>query len=71
MQFNVLLSPVEGVHRNLMRRLGKLVDDHPKGVKLAVGEGRPTMKFILMSSHFQAGIYSEIVAIQQASYDQP
>jgi hypothetical protein len=66
-QFNILLSHVEGVHRNVMSRLGKSVDDHPNGVKLAIGEGRLTMKFILLSSHFQAGIYSEIAAIQQAS----
>jgi hypothetical protein len=56
MQFSVLLSPIEGVHQNGMSRLGKSVDDHPNGVQLAVGEGRPTMKSILMSSHFQAGI---------------
>jgi hypothetical protein len=39
-QFSVLLSPVEGVHRNVLSRLSKLVDDHPNGVKLAVGEGQ-------------------------------
>jgi hypothetical protein len=37
-QFNILLSPVEGVHRNEMRRLGKSVDNYPNGVKLAAGE---------------------------------
>jgi hypothetical protein len=39
-QFSVLLSPVKGVHRNVMSRLGKSVDDHPNGVKLAVAEGQ-------------------------------
>jgi hypothetical protein len=37
-QFSVLLSPVEGVHWDEMSGLGKSVDDHPNGVKLAVGE---------------------------------
>jgi hypothetical protein len=37
-QFSVLLSPVEGVHRNKMSRLGKSVDDYPDGVKLAADE---------------------------------
>jgi hypothetical protein len=37
-QFSVLLSPIEGAHRNEMNRLGKSVDDYPNGVKLAVGE---------------------------------
>jgi hypothetical protein len=35
-QLSILLSPIEGVHRNEMRRLGKSVDDYPNGVKLAV-----------------------------------
>jgi hypothetical protein len=39
-QFSVLLSPVEGVHRNGMSKLGKSVDDYPNGVKLEVGEGQ-------------------------------
>jgi hypothetical protein len=39
-QFSVLLSPVEGVHRNGMSRFGKSVDDHPNVVKLDVGEGQ-------------------------------
>jgi hypothetical protein len=37
-QLNVLFSPVEGVHRNEMSGLGKLVNDYPNGVKLAAGE---------------------------------
>jgi hypothetical protein len=37
-QFNILLSPVEGVHCNEMSRLGKPIDDYPNGVKLATGE---------------------------------
>jgi hypothetical protein len=37
-QLSVLLSPVEGVHRNEMSRLGKSVDDYPNGVKLVAGE---------------------------------
>jgi hypothetical protein len=39
-QFSVLLSTVEGVHRIVMSRLGKSVNDHPNRVKLAVGEGQ-------------------------------
>jgi hypothetical protein len=39
-QFSVLLSPVEGVHRNGMSGLGKSVDDRPNGVQLAAGEDR-------------------------------
>jgi hypothetical protein len=39
-KFSVLLGPVEGVHWNVMIRLGKSVDDHPNGVKLAIGEGQ-------------------------------
>jgi hypothetical protein len=34
-QFTVLLSPVVGVHRNEMSRLGKPINDYPDGVKLA------------------------------------
>jgi hypothetical protein len=37
-QFSVLLSPLEGVHRNEMSILGKLVDDYPNRIKFAVGE---------------------------------
>jgi hypothetical protein len=37
-QFSVLLSPIEGVHRNEMSRLGKSVGDYTNGVKLAAGE---------------------------------
>jgi hypothetical protein len=40
-QFDVLLSPVVGVHRNKISRLGKPVDDYLDGVKL-VGRGRQT-----------------------------
>jgi hypothetical protein len=53
-QLSVLLSPVVGVHHSEMSRLGKPVDDYPNGVKLV---GRPTIKFMLMSSHFQARIF--------------
>jgi hypothetical protein len=38
-QLHVLFSPVVGVHRNEMSKLGELVDDHPYGVKL-VGRER-------------------------------
>jgi hypothetical protein len=37
-QLGMLLSPIEGVHRNEMSRLGKSVDDYPNGVKLVAGE---------------------------------
>jgi hypothetical protein len=37
-QLDVLFHPVEGVHRNEIGGLGKLVDDYLNGVKLAVGE---------------------------------
>jgi hypothetical protein len=37
-QFSVFLSPVEGVHWNVMSRFGKSIDGHPNGVKLAVSE---------------------------------
>jgi hypothetical protein len=37
-QFSILLSHIEGVHRNEMSRLGKSIDDYPDGVKLAFGE---------------------------------
>jgi hypothetical protein len=37
-QLSILLSPVEGVHRNEMSRLGKSIDDYSDGVKLAAGE---------------------------------
>jgi hypothetical protein len=37
-QLSVLLSHVEGVHRNKMSRLGKSIDDYPNGVKLVAGE---------------------------------
>jgi hypothetical protein len=37
-QLSVLCSPIEGVHRNEMSGLGKLVDDYPNGVKLEAGE---------------------------------
>jgi hypothetical protein len=37
-QLSVLLSPIEGVHRNEMSRLGESVDDYPDGVKLVAGE---------------------------------
>jgi hypothetical protein len=37
-QFSVLLSPVEGVHQNVMSRFGKSIDDHPNGIKLAVSK---------------------------------
>jgi hypothetical protein len=37
-QLSVLLSPIEGAHRNGMRRLGESIDDYPDGVKLAAGE---------------------------------
>jgi hypothetical protein len=37
-QFSVLLSPVEGVHHNVMSRLGKSVDGHPNEVQLAASE---------------------------------
>jgi hypothetical protein len=36
-QLSVLLSPVVGVHRNDMRRLGESINNHPYGVEL---EGR-------------------------------
>jgi hypothetical protein len=39
-QFSVLLSHVEGVHRNEMSKLGKSIDDYSNSVKLAVGERR-------------------------------
>jgi hypothetical protein len=39
-QFNVLLSPIVGVHRNEMSRVGEPIDDHPDGVKLAGRERR-------------------------------
>jgi hypothetical protein len=54
-QFYVLLSPVEGVHQNEMSRLGKSVDDFME-LKLQVVRGRPTIKSMQMSSHFQIGI---------------
>jgi hypothetical protein len=34
-QLSALVSPIVGVHRNEMSRLGKPVDDYPDGVKLA------------------------------------
>jgi hypothetical protein len=37
-QFHVLLSPVEGVHRNERSRLGESIDDYPDGTKPAGGE---------------------------------
>jgi hypothetical protein len=37
-QLSILLSRVEGVHRNEMSRLGKSVDDYPDGVKLEGSE---------------------------------
>jgi hypothetical protein len=37
-QLGVHFSPVAGVHWNEMSGLGKLVDDYPDGVKLAIGE---------------------------------
>jgi hypothetical protein len=37
-KLSVLLSPVEGVHRNEMSRLGESVNDYPDGVKLTTGE---------------------------------
>jgi hypothetical protein len=40
-QFSVLLSPIVGVHRNEMSRLGEPVNNHPDGVKLA-GRERQT-----------------------------
>jgi hypothetical protein len=65
-QLGVLFSPVAGVHWNEMSGLGKSVDDYLDGVKLAAGErlelnlrlvrGKPTIKYILMSSRFQVGI---------------
>jgi hypothetical protein len=33
-QFTILLSPIVGVHRNEMSKLGKSVDDYTDGVKL-------------------------------------
>jgi hypothetical protein len=39
-QFSILLSPIEGVHQNVMSRLGKSVNDFPDGVKLAAGKDR-------------------------------
>jgi hypothetical protein len=55
-ELNVLLSPVEGVHRNEMSRLGKSIDDYPVGVKLAAGERQTHNEIHTESSHFQAGI---------------
>jgi hypothetical protein len=40
-QFDILLSPVVGVHQNEMSKLGKPIDDYPNGVKLA-GRERQT-----------------------------
>jgi hypothetical protein len=40
-QFSVLLSPIVGVHRNKVSRLGEPIHDHPDGIKL-VGRERQT-----------------------------
>jgi hypothetical protein len=40
-QFNVLLSPIVGVHQNEMSGLGEPINDHPDGIKLA-GRERET-----------------------------
>jgi hypothetical protein len=52
-QFSILLSPVEGVHQNVMSRLDKLVDDYPDGVKLAVGEDMSRIPKKIMSLGLQ------------------
>jgi hypothetical protein len=41
---------------NEMGGLGESVHDNPDRIFLSSGQGKPTMKSILMSSHFHMGI---------------
>jgi hypothetical protein len=51
-QLSVLFSPVASVHWDEMSGLGKSVDDSQMELNLWSVRGKPTMKSILMSSHF-------------------
>jgi hypothetical protein len=56
-QLSVLFSPVEDVHQNEMSRHVSRSTITQMELNLRPVRGRLTMKSILMSSHFQAGIF--------------
>jgi hypothetical protein len=56
-QLDILLSHVVDVHRNEMSRLSESIHNPPYGIILVAERGTLTMKFMLMSSHFETVIF--------------
>jgi hypothetical protein len=54
----ILLNIVIGVNGYEVGRFGELIHDYPNQIKLAAVKEKPTIKSILMSSHFHSGILS-------------
>jgi hypothetical protein len=52
----ILLNLVGGVNRYEMSGFGELIYDHPNRINLVGSQRKPTMKFMITSSHFQSGI---------------
>jgi hypothetical protein len=55
-EFCIILDGVSGVHCDEMSSLGQSVHYNPDSVLPSRSQGKPTMKSILMSSHFHKGM---------------
>jgi hypothetical protein len=56
--FGILLSSISCMYRKEVCYFGESINDYPNGIMLLRYLGKPTMKSMLMSSHFQDGIGS-------------
>jgi hypothetical protein len=58
-EFCIILNGVSGVHCDEMSSLSQSVHYNPDKILLSGNQGKPTIKSILMSSHFHKGIVND------------